>query len=238
MEGMGSRMGQLEAIANSGHQRTQRLEDNALASPQPQALPPAPEISDIQLDEMVVEGKITPEQRANYQSLQRDQKLRGDLSQELDLREDRRSQQQAQVDIIAQYKQHMPELMTEGSESRVRLGQEMANLQRLDGHPKNSLEHLRMERQALRNAFGPPEGLRQIQEFPNPAGANRETGGGLDPSQGARDAGGIGVKLDASQKSYYEGMIRDGFYKNWDEVAKLEAEYGPNGSKRRTVVHH
>ena len=109
-----------------------------------------------------------------------------------------------------------PDLAIDGTELREKVKKEYNFLVKM-GDPAKSMA---TELKALRSVLGPLDSFELARSGRTSHETHEETGGG-----GGGGAGGGGKNFEDSltprKRKYYQGMIDDGYYKDWDAVKKL-----------------
>lgn len=131
-----------------------------------------------------------------------------------DVRAERR-QERINSDLN-EYKRLAPEILDDGHETRQKIRDEFNYLVTTLGNPQT----VETELAAIRAVLGPIERLRTARSARRETEAHEETGGGSGGGEGGRKAKTGWDALDARKKSYYEGAIAKGLYK--DKAAVLD----------------
>lgn len=170
-----------------------------------------------QLNEMVEDEKISQaeadriytEQQENRLNQMVDQRVTAALSSH-----DKKITAEAQIE---KYAEALPDVMTDGTDTRAKFGTEL-NFLESQGHDRKKPETILL---AMRAAFGPIERLGM-----NPGPGKREPMQDTN-SAGETDEGGGGDKqarwpnwMSARQKEHYEKQISTGFYKDREDCLK------------------
>jgi hypothetical protein len=118
---------------------------------------------------------------------------------------------------LNEYKRLAPEILDDGHETRQKIRDEFNYLVTTLGSPKT----VETELAAIRAVLGPIERLKTARSARREAEAHEETGGSGGEGAPRRGSAKTGWDaLDARKKSYYEGAIAKGLYK--DRKAVLE----------------
>lgn len=168
-----------------------------------------------ELTALVVDGKLTQEQADELFARQIEAKARTEAVKAANEAVAQSARTNRVATDFAQYKKLAPEIMQNGSETRNRISEEYRYLVSV-GHS----ESLETELAATRAVLGPLERLERARSGKNGAETHQEIGGDDE----VKDRNGKNKRpsdrLDPRKREHYEGMIKKGYYKGWDEVDK------------------
>lgn len=180
-----------------------------------------------QLQAAVDEGKIDEATRDDILYQQAQEQILAKVEERFAEREEREKASAAASKVLSElteYKENIPDIMREGSDIRSRVFEEIQNLQRLFGEPKNEEELNKMQLQAARTILGPVSKIREKTREKRQTA--QETGGSGDGQPPAKGPANAPKNMNDRLKSYYEGQIQKGVYKGWDDpTLKKEMEY-------------
>lgn len=205
--------------------------------------PKPKEHSRAELQTAVAEGRLTEAEAETILDDQRDRKLQESVRETVTDHDDQRDRQLREIireevagtvedqtrsqkvgSDIERYTEAIPEISQDGSDARNRLAREYQQLQSL-GMPDSGATELA----ALRNVFGPPEGLKPQQ---GERETHQETGGSGESDETLR-ADGIPKGLTARERAFYSERVGPGkLYPDWKAVEDEQKFANPNLRKR------
>jgi len=205
-----AKLNALEQTLVSEREARHALEVKLATKPEPKR-----EISRIELNAMVEDGKISESQRDDILDQQREERLTGKITEQIAAVSASEQQNAQLLSLIDRYKETYPELMTEG-EARQRMVQEVVYQAQLQGRTEATRAD---EAAALRAVYGPVESL-QAGRTPKPTheevGADTE-----DPDQESE-----GGKFSKRELDYGRRLVALGIKKDLDEFKKTVKTHG------------
>lgn len=123
---------------------------------------------------------------------------------------------------LEQYKAHIPDVMTSGSESRQKYERELGYMVRQLGMPDNFATQVA----AARAAFGDLDTVKSRKVAKETVTSKESFQETHTPSRNKVDTKDFASTLQPHEKAHYEKMMRAGHYKDWKEVED-ERNYKP-----------
>jgi hypothetical protein len=221
----------LENDVNYLKGQQQQFEQRLSTPPQQQQQPPAQQTyTRTELSNFVLEGKINQDQADDIMDAQLQRNIETRIGGKLAHEAKEREIASALTSDFDAYTKAIPNISVQGTPERTRLEAEYRRLTQLGQPDSRATEVL-----ALRSAFGPPETINAAKEQSGGA-SHQETGGGSAPGSNDGDAGkGAPSTLTAAEKSYYEGAMKEGLYKDWSEV-RAEMKFANPQVRTRTAA--
>lgn len=171
-----------------------------------------------ELESGIEQGRWTRDQAHEYKDKMAEKRLERKLRQE---------QQQQSVNgkflsELGQYKAHIPDVMTHGSESRQKYERELSYMVRQLGMPDNFATQVA----AARAAFGDIDTVKSRKAAKETVTSKEPFQETHTPSRNRVETKDYSSTLQPHEKAHYEKMMRAGLYGSWDDV-KAEREYKP-----------
>jgi len=196
-----------------------------------QAQQPERQYTRAELSNFVSEGKIEQDQADNIMDAQMQRNIEARVSNTL-WNENRNREVNNTVSAdFNSYIAAIPDINVPGTDARNRLEAEYQKLTKL-GQPDNKVTEVL----AMRVAFGDHETLKAAKEKSSGSPSHRDIGGGEPPdSQTGSSDEGAPSELTAAEKSYYQGAMKEGIYKNWSDV-RDEMKFANKQVRTRTAA--
>lgn len=131
---------------------------------------------------------------------------------------------------IARYKAVAPEILDDSHETRQAIKVEFQALVALGDDPHDLATQLK----AIRAVLGPVEKLKTSRNGKDQYDSHRESGGGGEGSS-RKKTGKLHDQLNAEGREHYESGIRQGRYKDWNDVED-ELKYASQKSRQRLGI--
>lgn len=204
-----------EAIqAELQREREERIRLEERARVQQEKVQSEKEYTWAELENFIVEGKLTRDQAQDYKDQQTEKRLR----QKLEADQARRSTESQVLGQIEQYKQLIPDVMEHGSESRQRYETEYTYLVNTLGYPANYQTQLA----ATRAAFGDIEKVKRTSKSKQPITSAEPFVETHTPQSAKTSTKSFKDTLPDYKVKHYEKMMKSGLVKDWKGVEDLE----------------
>jgi hypothetical protein len=228
---------EVEALRQQVQQQSETNQNlsRQLQQPAPvQPVAPKPERPSPQkLQEMVDNGQISEATRTDILMQHAKEDAAAEVRAEMEKRFQGMQHEQALDAQIASYTERVPDVLTEGSETRNRVQKEFDYLVSL-GEPGDKATEVK----ALRAALGPADAIRERTR--SRRSTHAEAGGVGDGVHSAPEKGdGVPAPLQNNDRLryHYESMIKDGSYSGWDDPAlQTELKYASGWKPERRGV--
>lgn len=125
---------------------------------------------------------------------------------------------------IERYREFRPDIMEDGSESRLLVAAEYNRQVSEHGKPQN----MQTELDALSATFGPASKLQKGRQ----SEAETHQDVGSDGGEGHEPVGKVPKGLNKEATAYYGKQIEQGVHKDWDSVKKMLDRASPNSRRR------
>lgn len=178
-----------------------------------------------QLRAFVEDGRISQEQADSIYQKQQQQEIDRRIAKAVQESTARNEETRSVTMKLEAYKGLIPDLMSDGSQSRAKVAQHYRRLVATFGQQQpDSIGDQRIQLAACEAAFGTVEDIQRRKSL-DMTSESREThqDSGSDSDSGVAESK-VARRLDARQRSYYQRMIDNGFYKDWKEV-EAELKY-------------
>lgn len=183
-----------------------------------------------QLKAAVEAGQITQEQADEHWERQREAELTARAESAALEAVSRQTTQERINSDLSEYKRLKPEIMDPGSETRAKIADEYKYL--VD---TGSAKSVATELAAIRAVLGPLEKLKNAGKARRAPESEEQGGGGGGEGKAPKTGKALVDKLDARYREHYEKGIKQGRYKDWDEVEK-ELKHAPPQTRARMGI--
>lgn len=191
------------------------------------------EYTPAQLEEFIVQGRITRADAVAHREEVLVRKLSSKIKDDFTRETTSASRSQALSQGIAGYVEVAPAIMEVGSDERMRLDQEfdwLVNVSGNDASKLNDVQRKTLQLTALRNVYGPLESLKKRSGSPR---VDRTEGlpGGSPPRQSSNPDQALLDGLSRAQVTHYKKMMETGRYPGkWKDVVE-ELKFVPKSRR-------
>jgi hypothetical protein len=220
-------LGQLRSERDKSGQLEDRIAKLETAASQPQTH----QYTATELDAFVNEGRISQTQASEILLKQAEQRTEARIESEVSSRTAAIARDSTLGTEMSAYVDKVPDLQDTSSEVFGRVQQEFNYLTGTLGMPSDSIE---TQLAAVRGVLGPVNSIGANQPSTRRVETHQETGGaGAGDEDNAFSGDLQWSDLSAGQRAYYDNEIRNGTYKDREEVLKLEGQYGNSELRKR-----